>query len=91
MNMAPFFKAAVVALALPLSVSGCSDDEDGESKTVCEQAVSKLNYCGLDTTIVSSSSCTGTNRCVAECVNTISCDQIEIGSTEYTSCVSDCQ
>lgn len=83
--------ATAVALAFSLGVFGCSDDDD-DGGNACQQALDKLESCGIDTTGVSSENCTGADKCTADCVNNAECSEMDGtgDGTDFAACVNAC-
>lgn len=80
--------ATLFALLFGLAASGCA------ARTVCDDAVDKLNECGLPPS--STGSCdTDVDRCEANCINAHTCADIQaaLGGTPnaYSACDDACR
>jgi hypothetical protein len=75
-------KRLLMVLVLGLACFGCSND--------CDDAVDKLDECGLPTGDVDADECDGQSECTAGCINDASCDEIKNGSEKFSNCILGC-
>jgi hypothetical protein len=64
-----------------------SDCNERAGREACDTAIDRLESCGV---FVNSNECTSRDRCVAECVNEASCEEIQNREGAYADCVTDC-
>jgi hypothetical protein len=69
-----------MAVVLGLACFGCGND--------CDDAVDKLEECGLPTEDADTDDCSGEKECFAKCINDMSCDDIKAG--KYATCAAEC-
>jgi hypothetical protein len=82
-------KRILIALTSCLLALGCGSDD-------CDDALDKLSECGLGAEFAGvdfdDDECDGRIQCVAECINGLSCAEINAAGPEttYQSCVRAC-
>jgi hypothetical protein len=77
-------KRLLLAVMLGALAVGCGND--------CDDAVDKLEECGLDTSGADTDDCSGKSECAAGCINDASCDQIKSTdlNNSYYKCLAGC-
>ncbi len=74
----------LVTLILGLAAGACGDSE----RTVCDEAVDKLESCGSSGQEVDD--CSGIDECVAECVVSASCEDLTLPTSRHMACLAAC-
>jgi len=72
----------LVVLALGFGATACGN--------TCDDAVDKLDECGLDTSQAEYEECNEYEECTAECVNDASCSDLENVSDPLLACFVKC-
>jgi hypothetical protein len=75
-------KRLLMVLVLGLASMACSND--------CDEAVDKVEECGLPVDDTDTDECDGKKECAAGCTNDASCDDIKNLSEKYMACLAGC-